>query len=256
MAAFTDKEKIIQEDLYVFPYHHLTSCDNGNFQQHKQDRWGYEYLSFLRFALKILAEENWLSLLDVGCGDGKLLHELKKIMPVKQLAGIDISAQAIAFARAFNPEINFIVGDIETQNGLTIKYDLITLIETLEHISPDQLKKFLLGLHDNLATNGRLLLTVPSANTAKNPKHYQHFTLLLLKSCLAPYFEIQKYYYLNKISLGVRMIERLLDNRIFLLNHRPAQNFLFKMYEKCFLMAGGKNSKRIIVIASKLKLAD
>ena len=44
-------EQAVQEAEYEFPYHYIPRLEGGNFSQVRKLRWGYEYLSYLRFVL-------------------------------------------------------------------------------------------------------------------------------------------------------------------------------------------------------------
>src|SRR3954449_3553400 len=74
-------KQTIQESEYEFPYHYIPTLVNGNFSQVRKLRWGYEYLSYLRFVLSTLEKLQFNSLLDVGCGEGRFLSEVAKRFP-------------------------------------------------------------------------------------------------------------------------------------------------------------------------------
>jgi 2-polyprenyl-3-methyl-5-hydroxy-6-metoxy-1,4-benzoquinol methylase len=63
---------------------------------------GYEYLSYLYFTIKRVVELDFMSLLDVGCGDGRLLFELNQTVTGQRLVGIDYSTRAIELAKLNN----------------------------------------------------------------------------------------------------------------------------------------------------------
>lgn len=245
-------EQKYQEDLYKFPYHHLTTYENNNFSQTKKNRWGYEYISFVRFVLKQINNLQFDSLLDVGCGEGKLLQEIYKFFPGKKLIGLDFSERAIGFARAFNPSIEFIKGDIRDQTIFNHKFDTITLVEVLEHIPLKQVHGFVKSLSFYLSDQGTLIITVPTDKVSLPPKHYQHFNFDSLNKALYPHFKVNQHFYINRISLKVGLLERLLDNRFFILNQRHLVNLLYHSYEKYLLIGNGKDCKRICVLCSKL----
>ncbi len=86
---------------------------------HEQD---HRYLRFLI--------PEGLKVLEVGCGTGQLLAALK---PAKGV-GVDISPEMIGIARAHNPTLDFIIGDIETPetvDALGGPYDVIVLSDTI-----------------------------------------------------------------------------------------------------------------------------
>lgn len=102
----------IQELQYSFPYHHLP-LDQGSFWSiHRTLWWGFEYLvvldTILLFLRKVIPNPSGEErILDFGCGDGRLIVEiLAKYKSLKCIVGVDISGQALAYAKAFTYGIN------------------------------------------------------------------------------------------------------------------------------------------------------
>ncbi|HKQ54156.1 MAG TPA: class I SAM-dependent methyltransferase [Pyrinomonadaceae bacterium] len=241
-------ERAIQEAEYEFPYHYIPRLEGGNFSQVRKLRWGYEYLSYLRFILSRLEEVEFDSLLDVGCGEGRFLSEVSKRFPHKRLTGADVSARALEYARLLNPQVNFTCGDITDPSLCEGRFDVITLIETLEHISPPAVPDFVRGLRGYLKDDGRLIVSVPSENLSLNRKHYQHFNLASLSAALRPQFAVTEHYFLNRISRWDKLLGKLLDNRLFILNEPRLLNALYRRYERSLLNALESDGKRICVV--------
>jgi 2-polyprenyl-3-methyl-5-hydroxy-6-metoxy-1,4-benzoquinol methylase len=246
-----DKQQRIQESRYRFPYHYIPSCDDGNFVHAKVLRWGFEYLAYIRFVIERIQTLSFDSLLDVGCGDGRLLWEVRQRFPDKDLVGIDVSEQAIRFARAMSPNVEYVCGDVSDPAILAKEFDVITLIEVLEHIPPDRIQPFIRGLHKRLKANGVLVATVPSRNVKVTRKHYQHFDRESLAETLKPHLAVSHCYFINRISRWTRWMKRLLANRWFILNHRGLLNRIYRSYEKHLLPAEEHNAKRICVVCRK-----
>jgi SAM-dependent methyltransferase len=76
------------------------------------------------------------SILDVGCGQGSLLAELKLEFPHIEPCGVDISQSAVKLARQRLPYGEFWVMDIARET-LNKKCDLVICSEVLEHIPDD-----------------------------------------------------------------------------------------------------------------------
>jgi len=246
-----DTEQEIQESQYHFPYHHLVREGDEKFSQVKNIRWGFIYLPYIQYVLEKIKTRPFNKLLDVGCGDGKFLFEAKKIFPDKVLEGTDYSEQALSFAKAFNPELTFYLGDITNNKFLDKKYDVVSLIEVIEHIPPKSLPDFIIGIHKRLENNGILIITVPSDNTPVSPKHYKHFNIRSLQEILDPHFSITDKYFLNKKGFLKNVIHAMLTNRLFILNQQRTINTLFRFYKRYLLVANEKNSERIFIICTK-----
>lgn len=246
-----DNKKRIQERKYEFPYHYIPRYKNGNFTQTRNLAWGYEYLSYMYFVLNELKKINFISLLDVGCGDGRFLFEAQKKFANARLVGIDIFKDAVNFANAFSNGPRYCVGNITNKDLFKEKFDVITLIETLEHIPPQDIPDFLDGLSYYLKDSGYFLLTVPSNNVSKRARHYQHFDFKSLEDTLDPYFHINNAYYLNKLSLQDKIIRSLLSNKFFVLNNQYILNKIYDYYSKHLVKAEKNNARRIFVVCKK-----
>jgi 2-polyprenyl-3-methyl-5-hydroxy-6-metoxy-1,4-benzoquinol methylase len=245
-----DKTQKIQDIKYNFPYHYIPSNHNNNFRQVYNVKWGYEYISYLEFILKSLKELNFNTLIDIGCGDGRFLHKATREYPDKDFTGIDYSERAITLARFINPEIKFIRGDI-ADNIVKEKFDVATLIETLEHIPPKNIKDFINAISEALNSNGYLIVSVPSDNERVDEHHYQHFNIGKLKELLSPIFNISETYYLNKSGKGAAKIAKIFTNNLFILNHQGLRNKIYKYYKKYYLVANQDNARRICILCQK-----
>jgi len=74
-----------------------------------------------------------MSVLDIGCAKGFLLHELKSLIPELEVAGIDISEYAIAHAMdSVKPFVR--VGNATTLPFAGGSFDLVLAINTLHNL--------------------------------------------------------------------------------------------------------------------------
>src|SRR5690554_1132791 len=94
----------LQEAEYGFPYHYVPQWRNG-FTQCFYDDWGVHYVSTIEFLLGRLRDMSPESIVDVGCGDGRLTRELALQFPACRVIGIDYSARPIALAKALNSDL-------------------------------------------------------------------------------------------------------------------------------------------------------
>jgi len=240
-----DKQQQIQEDCYKFPYHYIPRFENGNYSQSIVVRWGYEYISYIYFVINRLNELNFDSLIDVGCGDGKLLNEIYNKYPQKLLFGIDYSKRAIKYAILMNPNLRYICGDILEGKFIKNQFNVVTLIEVLEHIYPYYIDNFIKALYNLTKTQGSLIITVPTKNIETHEKHYQHFNVDNLIELFEPYYKISEIKFINKISKIELWLNRLLANRFFITNEPFLVNNIYKFYEKYLFNAEEHNCKRI-----------
>lgn len=76
------------------------------------------------------------TVLEIGCGTGAILRELRRRGIGTRYTGIDYSHSAIDYAKRASPEIEFRVGDINDSVFAPpgTHYDLIVLSHVLEHL--------------------------------------------------------------------------------------------------------------------------
>jgi 2-polyprenyl-3-methyl-5-hydroxy-6-metoxy-1,4-benzoquinol methylase len=202
MTQLTDNQ-LVQEEQYKFPYHYADLISD----RHKFFKF-VEMLDLLRLVKEKVNSLDKKMILDAGCGDGRLNYELKS--EKYKIVGIDYSKSAISFARAFNPDSEFAVQDLKNID-LPYEFDIIILMEVLEHFIPDQIPLILASLSKVLKADGKLLITVPSKNLKLIDKHYQHFTTGSLAETIKPQFVIEEAIGYSKIGFK-RTIFKFLRN--------------------------------------------
>src|ERR1700733_11802536 len=96
-----------------------------------------------RFIRYVTRRKNSLDILDVGCGNGWLAHQLAEI-PGATVTGVDINFTELQqAARVFSndPNLRFIHGDIRSGILEDRQFDIIVFAATIEHFP--SLKKIL-----------------------------------------------------------------------------------------------------------------
>jgi 2-polyprenyl-3-methyl-5-hydroxy-6-metoxy-1,4-benzoquinol methylase len=103
-------------------------------------------------------------ILDVGCGMGFFLWFLQQ-KGFKNIFGIDADEGQILNAKKLNlPALH--VDNLQSFIDKPEKFDLIFLIDVLEHIPQVAQIEVLAALKEKLNPEGRLILTVPNANSS------------------------------------------------------------------------------------------
>jgi 2-polyprenyl-3-methyl-5-hydroxy-6-metoxy-1,4-benzoquinol methylase len=238
----------LQEARYGFPYHYLPRLSERGFSQTAHLRWGYVYLANLRFVLDLLTELEPQSLLDVGCGDGRFLLELRRRLPEAELAGIDPSARAIALARAMDPEGEYLCGELSDPELAARTFDTVTLLDVLEHITPEHIAGFRASLLGRLRPGGRLIVTVPTLNVPLAPKHHQHFDTPSLAEALGTELQLEQSRFLNRRSRIVRAIDRLLTNRLYVVREPRILLSFFRLYERRWALATERSGATVCAV--------
>lgn len=105
-----------------------------------------------RILLEMINRVRIDSVLDVGCGQGSFLAEIKQQQPNIKAYGVDISAVAVKLAQQKVPEGQFAVSNI-AHSAPDFVCDLVICSEVLEHIPDD-----LAALQNLRRSSGRYLL--------------------------------------------------------------------------------------------------
>ena len=238
-------KRVLQESQYEYPYHYLPMFGDDNvFRVHQSLAWGIDYMTYMSFVCDLVRRRAPHSLLDVGCGDGRLAHMIKSSIP--HVTGVDLSEQAIGFARAFNPNVEFMCADIDTLSG---KYTCVTLIEVLEHIPDPEIPDFLRVLAGLLQHDGWLVICVPTVNMPVNKKHYRHYDLSLLRTTVEAYFEVEEHWWLSRRSTLARMIQFSMCNRLYVLNHKSLLRLLWRAHKRWTYHADDGSARHLVCVA-------
>ena len=116
-----------------------------NWWKNRKIDWGKEYMNPNHPHRELLAQTlkylPWLSLIEVGCGAGANLVKITKTIPGRQVGGVDINPDAIAFAKTMfknallkvNSADNVILSDQSTDIILSDMYMI--------YITPNKIKK-------------------------------------------------------------------------------------------------------------------
>ena len=136
-------------------------------------------------------------------------------------------------------------------------WDVVLLIEVLEHIPKAEIHRFVGKIRDMLDPNGSLVLSVPTPLAPMlHPGHVQHFTADSLSKVLTgPGLQITKIVYhlnvrLSHYSRCWRRLLRLFDNRI--LTIKPALRMLGALHWQYALRAQPKYGCRIVARVTRV----
>lgn len=161
--------------------------------------------------INILMNENRLkSILDVGCGTGRLVKFLKEAG--YEVKGCDLSTEAVRFAQKLVP------GQISQARARKLpfknnSFDIITSISVIEHLNKKEAHKFFNEAKRVLKSKGILFLVTPNFATPiryfqgkkwfgySDPTHIVFYTPKSLSQLLKKYgFENTKLWFKTKYS--------------------------------------------------------
>ena len=124
------------------------------------------------WVIQTLKAHNARRVVDLGCGEGKLVIQLSKDVDFAQITGCDVSMRALEIARErlnFDrlPEfqqqrITLLQSALTYSDKRLAGYDAATVIEVIEHLEPERLDAFARVIFQH-ARPGLVLLTTPNA---------------------------------------------------------------------------------------------
>jgi 2-polyprenyl-3-methyl-5-hydroxy-6-metoxy-1,4-benzoquinol methylase len=109
-------------------------------------------------------------LLDVGIGRGEMLSCMKN-WGGQNFLGVDISPSTIQFCRSLNLPCELVPDSTKYLNDNPSTFDVITLLDVLEHIPKHSIIDFLMALHKALKPGGVLIIQVPNLQAPDGHLH-------------------------------------------------------------------------------------
>lgn len=129
-------------------------------EKHYYEQIEFTHSYLLPFLQKHIPDLQQRRVLEIGCAEAGFLAVLSQ--RGIHVAGVELSADRVAIARAKMPQLDVRVGDVtdpQLAGKLGMKYDLIVLREVIEHV-PNRHAVFA-NLRALLVDNGLVYLTFP-----------------------------------------------------------------------------------------------
>lgn len=119
----------------------------------------------------LIAELGATSVLDLGCGEGRLLRELIRRPRITRLVGVEVAPRVLATAAerlrletmpdVQRQRIELMQGSLVYRDDRLTGFDVAVLIEVIEHMEPDRLPAFEAAIFGH-ARPGAVLVTTPN----------------------------------------------------------------------------------------------
>lgn len=180
------------------------SSTHGNKQKHTSGNPVQRALiaHFLRRVSELVIARSPRQILEIGCGEGFVLRALRDAGVRCPMRGVDFSESAIAEARERVPDAVFEVQDAAKLAADGQRYDVVLMIEVLEHLpDPQRMLRLLTQLAER-----HVVLSVPwepffrGLNFARgkhmralgnDPEHIQHWGRAEFQRLVGDHFVIQ-----------------------------------------------------------------
>jgi 3' terminal RNA ribose 2'-O-methyltransferase Hen1 len=102
--------------------------------------------------LEVLRERGVTTVVDLGCGEGRLLRSLLKERTLERVGGMDVSTRALAVARdklhvermpeRLAGKLALFQGSLMYRDRRLMEYEAATAVEVIEHLDPPRLAAF------------------------------------------------------------------------------------------------------------------
>ena len=144
-----------------------TACSRLSLGDRGYDAAGYEFAD--RRFIPLIQEwcrplDRTQPCIDLGCGDGSLLHTLGTL-GFRNLHGVDVSGEQVEIARKITPGV--VVGDLCAYLN-TFPDDhfcLITLFDVIEHFTKDEIVECVSLIHRKLKPGGVWICHLPNGDS-------------------------------------------------------------------------------------------
>jgi 2-polyprenyl-3-methyl-5-hydroxy-6-metoxy-1,4-benzoquinol methylase len=110
-------------------------------------------------------------LLDIGVGRGEMLTCFKK-WGYKNYLGIDISPDVINFCKELGLNVLLVEDTTKFLESNPETYDIITMLDVLEHIPREEVIPLLKAIKISLKRNGKVIIQVPNMWAPDSNLHY------------------------------------------------------------------------------------
>lgn len=193
-------------------------------------------------------------ILDVGCWTGQFEQLILK--DAKEIVAIDPGNEAIQYAKKKLPKVKFLTGTLDTVNLLKSSFDVVLLLDVLEHVPKNTEIKTFKRIHSLLKPGGRLIITTPNSHLLSillDPAFYlvghRHYSKeKLIKMLYASNFFSEKIFTYGNLATVFLGILDLMEK--YLIGNKP---WLRKIIEVKSMEGKGSAFASVFFVAKKSK---
>lgn len=165
MALLKEPDSALREKINWDTY--FCEALEGKGQEHKNPAW---WSIVDRDANKIVKKQfsnkNSISVLEAGCGSGGTSFSLSEFVSINKLCLMDISPNALDFAKTLEKEslrgkVEYVQDNILTFTTRST-FDLVWNVGVVEHYEPTEIEKMVERMFLSTAVGGCLLIGIPN----------------------------------------------------------------------------------------------
>jgi len=182
-------------------------------REHQEEHWWFRARrEILMRVFGSLALPPEAEILEIGCGTGGNLAMLDRFGKV---CGVEMHEEAVQYARSTTGQ-DIRAGYLPDNIPVDGKFDLICLLDVVEHIEDDRLA--LSTLNDMLKPGGRVVITVPAYQWmfGKHDEllhHYRRYSRKSLRQLMTDSnIEIARIGYFNTLLLPIAVLAFITDS--------------------------------------------
>jgi radical SAM superfamily enzyme YgiQ (UPF0313 family) len=120
-----------------------------------------------------------ISIMDIGCGPGELISQIKNRSASAFITGVDFSQEMIKRSQLINPQAEHFILDVNDLDTIDKRYDILICTHSLPYYK--NLDEILIKFNNKLLPDGRIYLAFASGNT-----FYDKFVLSFVKLTTGP----------------------------------------------------------------------
>jgi len=169
-------------------------------------------ISILEYLFKKYLKNKKYRILELGCGNGINLKELKKKFPSFQFYGVDYSKEMIKYAKKNNNNINFYLGDItntDLYNKLP-KFDLVFTNRCLINLkSNDKIKQAINKARVSIKKGGYIIFLENFMKGHKNQNKLRNILGLNFRKVAKFNKFLDENYFLKFLKTNFRILENI-----------------------------------------------
>ena len=148
----------------IFDLYLESVCDERPFEPQKFIQFEYNYKKFF-------PKQTDSKILDIGVGRGEMLICMRD-WGYSNYNGVDISKSTIKHCQKHNLNCELTDNTVLWLQNHQGEFDLITMLDVLEHIKKEDTIIFLQALRTSLKKNGKLIIQLPNMQSPDSQLHH------------------------------------------------------------------------------------